>query len=817
MVRHRSPAPKSTPEPERAAAHHVAHEVVSRDGAESEAQGWARHSAFGALRVAAMPRGDGARLPRLLGAAWPLLEDGAIEVRWLQRPASPLECALVIRATADDKQRATDELIDRMTAVKSLAEALLPGWELTELDAVAVAALLEPFSIAAGGDLLRRELDVSLADDTRVDVPLLLGADSDELALLVKMMATTPGGCVLSLAAAPTHVDIAERAVLDKELAQLERAIDTIPVGIGPGGSLTDPPQNGSPRSAVALAAAVLQRRTASSERLGFLRVSLATELLLQPALLAAAQEALAASWLALQWTPACDPCEASVFARNLATLGFEPWGVQAEEQPGHETVNDCYLASLEEILSELAIPSPDGFLPLACTSLDPAPRPVPNAVPDQGRLLGLGMGRRPVALTDEDRMRHTYLVGQTGTGKSTLLLNLALQDINAGAGVCVIDPHGDLVEAILDRFPRDRAEDLILFDPGNMERPVAMNLLDAKSPTDQDFVVQQMINMLYRIYDPGHTGIMGPRFEHWFRNAALTVMAPPDGGTLLDIPRLFTNDAFLVERLRHVKEPSVRSFWVDEMGRTSDYHRSEMLGWFVAKFGAFMSNRLMRSVIGQNSSTISMPEVMDSGKVLLVKLPRGVLGETNAMWLGLIFIVKTQMAALARASVPASERRTFNMYVDEFQNFALADFDALIAEARKYGLALTLAHQHVGQLSERLRNAVFGNVGTLIAFRLGLDDAAAIGSQFEGYSERDLTRLANYNCVVRTGAHGRVLPPFGLTTLAPDERLTGRELRTALLHLSGLKYGRPQDLVDAEYEDSWTRREPEEKTESDE
>jgi hypothetical protein len=771
-------------------------------GAENDEFAWTTYHAVGGMLVTETPRAASVGLIRVLLALWPILANGAIEVRWLAA-GGQVKCAILVRASADDTDVARGECEKRLEAAFDIASSLMHGWGLQPLGVDSLRDTLAPFDVVEGGDLLRREIDVALSSGDEADVPLLVGANPQELDLLVAMLADSEAPVVVSLAAAPTAIDEAERSVLHAELVALERTL----VGAAQSERDERDVDAETPTARLAAAAQILQRRIGATERVGFLRLSLASAAPMSLALLASAQEALAATPVALEWIPAAEPSEREVFSANLETLGFTPWGVQAEEQPGHETVNDCYLASLEEILSELIVPAADGFLPLAHQMVDPVPRPVHKAVPHEGRVVGVSLDdpRRRVALSEADRTRHAYVVGQTGTGKSTLLLNLALQDIEAGLGTCVIDPHGDLVDAILERFPQERVDDVVLFDPGDTQRFIGLNPLEASGPIERDFVVQQLIGMLYRIYDPGHTGIIGPRFEHWFRNAALTVMAHPDGGVLLDIPRVFTNDRFLAERLQYVSDPVVRSFWIDEMGQIADFHKSEILGWFTSKFGAFNTNAAMRGILSQRQSTISITDVMDNGQVLLVKLPRGALGEINAMWLGMILISKIQMAALGRTDRPISERMLFNLYVDEFQNFAYTDFDALIAEARKYGLALTLAHQHVAQLSDAIRSAVFGNISTWMLFRMGLADAELLEDDLEGFSARDLSRLPNRRCIVRTTIDGSPVPPFDIATLAPDTREPNRERADSLIALSSLKYGRSAAIVEAEYRSEWT------------
>jgi hypothetical protein len=779
----------------------VAHEIASAFSAESDTVLWKSQSAIGGFSIEQTPRGNEGELARFLMSMWPLLDQGAVEVRWLAS-AGNVRCALFMRASDADADTARGECAKRLQAAEHLATSILTGWSLAPLDDAALESLLEPFEAVDAGDLVRREIEVELGEDAETDVPLLLGVNPNELGLLVEELARSEHPAVVSLAAAPVELDEAELAVLHSELASLERSVVGEQVA-----HHEDYPsyRHDTPASRLSLAAQILQRRIIATERVGFLRVSLASAGPISLALRAAAQDALSAIPEALAWVPAFEPADREVFSANLRTIGFTPWGVQAAEQAGHENVNDCYLASLDEIVSELVVPIADGFMPLAHTMVDPAPRPVHSSVAREGRVIGFSAEdpRRGVALSEGERTRHTYVVGQTGTGKSALLLNLALQDIEAGQGVCVVDPHGDLVDAILERYPRSRSEDLVLVDPSDRDRIIGLNPLEPVSDA-ADMLIQQLIGMLYRIYDPFHTGIIGPRFEHWFRNAAETAIAHPDGGVLMDIPRLFTDDRFLASRLQYVQDPAIRSFWIEELGATSDFHKSEMVGWFIGKFGAFNSNEVMRGIVGQRKSTIDIPGIMDESRVLLVKLPRGLLGEINAMWLGMMLISKIQMSALGRASRAPGDRRLFNLYVDEFQNFAYTEFDSLIAEARKYGLALTLAHQHVGQLTAQIRDAVIGNVATWVLFRMGLADAEVLQSDIEGFSARDLAKLQNRRCVVRTSVDGNPVPPFDILTLDPDRWPVNSVVAESLTQLSQLKYGVGREVVDAEYARRW-------------
>lgn len=425
-----------------------------------------------------------------------------------------------------------------------------------------------------------------------------------------------------------------------------------------------------------------------------------------------------------------------------------------------------------------------------------------PSRIPDQGLLLGYNMFRgvkKEIRMSPTDRARHVYIVGQTGTGKTTLLENLVVQDMNAGAGLAFIDPHGDAAEKFLSMIPKHRTEDVIYFNPGDMNFPLGLNLFEFDTPEQKDFLIQEAINMLYKLYDPQHQGIIGPRYEHWFRNAALTLMSDPKGATFIEIPKVFTDRQYQREKMQHVKDPTVLDFWNKEMAQTSDYHKSEILGWFVSKFGAFMSNEMMRNIMGQTKSAFNLRQVMDEGKILIVNLSKGRVGELNAMLLGMIFVMKFQAAAMSRANTPENERRPFSLYVDEFQNFSTDSFGSILSEARKYGLSMTVANQFITQLTEEIRDAVFGNVGTIITYRTGPNDADFMVKQFSpAFDTRDLVNLPNYQTIVRLMVGGLPSQPFTMKILPPLQ-VTNPQLGVALKQLSAAKYGRPRPKVEAE------------------
>ncbi|HET9850239.1 MAG TPA: ATP-binding protein [Candidatus Saccharimonadales bacterium] len=426
-----------------------------------------------------------------------------------------------------------------------------------------------------------------------------------------------------------------------------------------------------------------------------------------------------------------------------------------------------------------------------------------PRNVPEHGLLLGYNMFRgtkKAIRLSDPDRARHMYVVGQTGTGKSTFLENLALQDMLEGRGFAFVDPHGDTAEKLLAMVPKERTEDVIYFSPADMDYPLGLNMFEYHSEDQKDFLIQEAINMLYKLYDPQHQGIIGPRYEHLFRNAALAIMADPNGGTFVDIPKLFRDPAFVEQKLKYVTDPNVLEFWRKEMPQSQRSNEfGEVTSWFVSKFGAFLSNEMMRNIIGQTKSSFDLREIMDSGKILLVNLSRGRTGDLNSKLLGMIFVMKFEAAAMSRADMPEEYRRDFCLYVDEFQNFSTDSFADILSQARKYHLNLIVANQFTTQLSEEIRDAVFGNVGTVISYRVGTTDAEFLAKQFAPiFDIDDLQFIPNYNTVVRMMIGGVPVQPFSMAALPPLGN-PNKQLADALKQLSAAKYGRPKGVVGAE------------------
>lgn len=424
-----------------------------------------------------------------------------------------------------------------------------------------------------------------------------------------------------------------------------------------------------------------------------------------------------------------------------------------------------------------------------------------PHQMMDKGLLLGYNLFRglkKEIRLGDSDRRRHVYIIGQTGTGKSGLLENLALQDMLDGKGFAFLDPHGDSAERLLAMVPRERVEDVIYFAPGDMTAtPMGLNLFEFETEDQKDFLIQEAIAMLYRLYDPGHTGIIGPRYEHWFRNAALTIMADPAGASFIDIPQVFNDNDFAKSKLKFVKDQTVLDFWNKEMAQTSDYHKSEILGWFVSKFGAFLSNEMMRNIIGQTKSGFNLRHIMDNKKVLLINISK--MGELNAQLMGMIFVMKFQAAAMGRADIPEDKRVDFTLYADEFQNFATESFEIILSQARKYRLSLVLANQFMTQLTDKIREAIIGNVGTVVSGRIGTTDAELMAKKFTPvFDAEDLTKLPNFEAVASVMINNVPSSPFSMSLIPPLGQ-PNDQLSQALKRLSAAKYGRPRQIVEQE------------------
>lgn len=419
-----------------------------------------------------------------------------------------------------------------------------------------------------------------------------------------------------------------------------------------------------------------------------------------------------------------------------------------------------------------------------------------------EGLLIGVNEFRgieKQIRLGINDRRRHTYIIGQTGMGKSKLLENLAYQDIMEGRGFCFIDPHGDSAEELLGMIPQSRMDDVIYFNPSDTENPLGFNIFEIESPEDMDFVISETNSMLKSLFDPGNTGVVGPRMENIVRNAALLLMSDPNGGTFMDIPKVLVDPEFAKQKIKYLRNQRAIDFWTKEWPasqRSND--AGELVSWVVSKWAPFESG-LINNIIGQKKSAFNIREVMDNNKILLVNLSKGKLGEAAAKLLGMVFVMKFQAAAMSRADIPEDERKDFCLFVDEFQNFATDSFESILSEARKYRLNLILANQFTTQLKDSIKDAIFGNVPNKIVGRVGIDDAEVLQKAFTPtFTAEDLTKTPNYNSITTVLVNGFPSAPFTMKLLPPIGR-SNSEIREGLRKYSASKYGRPRAIVEDE------------------
>jgi len=429
---------------------------------------------------------------------------------------------------------------------------------------------------------------------------------------------------------------------------------------------------------------------------------------------------------------------------------------------------------------------------------------PAPLNIPTEGIVLGINDYRgtkKEIHFAKEDRVRHFYVIGQTGTGKTVFLKNLINQDIKNGDGVCMIDPHGSDIEDILANIPKERIDDVIYFDPAYMARPMGLNMLefDSRYPEQKTFVVNEMLSIFNKLFDMKVAG--GPAFEQYFRNSALLVLEHPESGsTLLEIGRVLGDKAFREMKLSHCKNPIISQFWQNAEKTTGDQSLANYVPYITNKFDVFISNDIMRPIIAQEKSAFNFRQIMDEKKILLINLAKGRLGDINSSLLGLIIVGKILMAALSRVDVlgGGAKPNDFYLYIDEFQNVTTDSISTILSEARKYRLSLNIAHQFIAQLEEGIRDSVFGNVGSMAVFRVGTEDAEFLEKQFVPvFSKNDIIKLENYNAYIKMLANGEPTKPFNLKSNSPD--IGRRELIPLIKELSYLKYGRDRAEIESE------------------
>ncbi len=397
----------------------------------------------------------------------------------------------------------------------------------------------------------------------------------------------------------------------------------------------------------------------------------------------------------------------------------------------------------------------------------------------------------RPFGIYEDDRRRHIYIIGKTGVGKTTLLENMLVQDIRNGKGVALVDPHGDLAERLLDVIPPERTNDVVYFDPADVEFPVAFNVLEAIDPEYKYLVASGLVSSLKKIWADS----WGPRLEYILRNTILALLDYP-ASTMLGITRMLADKAYRKKVVDQIQDPVVKSFWINEFANYNERFRSEAISPIQNKVGQFLSSAIIRNIVAQPKSTVDMKDVMDNGKILIINVSKGRIGEDNSALLGAMLITKLQLAAMDRAKVPEEERQDFYLYVDEFQNFATESFATILSEARKYRLNLTIAHQYITQMEEVVRDAVFGNVGTIVTFRVGAFDAEFMEAEFApDFTPTDLVNLDKYNAYIKLMINGMTSTPFSMQTIPPAaETYNSREKVT---NVSRERYGRDRNTVE--------------------
>ncbi|MBU1036972.1 type IV secretion system DNA-binding domain-containing protein [Patescibacteria group bacterium] len=461
-------------------------------------------------------------------------------------------------------------------------------------------------------------------------------------------------------------------------------------------------------------------------------------------------------------------------------------------------------IMNTEELVSIFHLPLPSSATPkirwLAARQAQP-----PVNLPTTGIILGVNEYRDVktiIKIKEEDRRRHVYVIGKSGTGKSVLLANMIIQDMQNGEGLCVVDPHGDLVEAVLEHVPAKRIEDVILFDPADYERPMGLNMLEFNDPEQKTFVINEMINIFDKLYDLRQTG--GPMFEQYMRNAMLLMMEDTSSGsTLLEVPRVLADANFRRFKLSKCVNPVVKDFWEKEAEKAGgEASLANMVPYITSKLTPFVSSDLMRPIIAQQKSSFNFREIMDSKKILLIKLSKGKIGDLSSNLLGMIVVGKLLIAALSRTDLLEEKRSDFYLYIDEFQNFITESISIILSEARKYKLCLSIAHQFINQLVKendtRIKDSVFGNVGTMISFRIGSDDAEIIAKQMAPvFNERDLINVPKYNAYIKLLIDNQNARAFNLVPSAP--KLGDKSIVPKIKELSRSKYGRPREEIERE------------------
>lgn len=402
---------------------------------------------------------------------------------------------------------------------------------------------------------------------------------------------------------------------------------------------------------------------------------------------------------------------------------------------------------------------------------------------------------RRKFGIKTDDRRRHVYLIGKTGMGKTTVLENMIIGDIRAGMGVAVVDPHGDLAERIMEYIPEDRIQEVIYFNPADIEYPIAFNIVEQVDMRVRHLVASGLVGVFKKLW----VDSWGPRLEYILRNAILAILDYP-GATLLDVVRILSDKPYRKKVVAQVQDPVVKFFWQKEFAGYADKFAAEAVSPIQNKVGQFLSSAVIRNIVGQLKSSIDMRDIMDNGKILIMNLSKGRIGEDNSALLGAMMITKIQLAAMSRVDIPEKERRDFYLYIDEFQNFSTESFANILSEARKYRLNLIIAHQYIEQLDEKVKAAVFGNVGTIVSFRIGAVDAEEIIKEFTPvFIEEDIVNLPKFECYLKLMIDGVASDPFSARGLPPLSKEESTNNFSKAVEYSRQKYAKKREVVEEE------------------
>ncbi len=409
-----------------------------------------------------------------------------------------------------------------------------------------------------------------------------------------------------------------------------------------------------------------------------------------------------------------------------------------------------------------------------------------------------------PFGIRKGDRRQHFYVIGKTGTGKTSLLKTLALQDIQNNEGVAIVDPHGEFVEDILEQIPKERINDVVYFNPADSDYPVGFNILEVADPKYKHLVNSDLMSVFTKIW----ANVWSARMEYILNNCILALLDTPES-TLLGIPRILVDKDYRQKIINNIKDPVVKSFWVNEYEQWREQFRNEAIAPIQNKVGQFLNTSLIRNIVGQRKSTLKIPEIMNNKKILLVNVAKGRVGEDNSALLGAMLVTKIQLAAMERVRIPSEERQDFYLYVDEFQNFVTESFASILSEARKYKLNIIIAHQYISQLetetSTKVRDSVFGNVGTLVSFRVGAKDAEFLEKEFfPEFTAQDLVNLPNFNVYLKLMIDGLTSRPFSAKTIPPKELEVKENHSMEIIEASRKRYSRDRDDVEEEIA-SWS------------